>query len=95
MTMPFLACRDLSKRFEGTRAVDHADLTVEQGQIHALLGPSGCGKTTLLRLIGGLEVPDTGVIELDGRTLDSPSSFLRRRSARSPWSSRTSPSFRT
>jgi iron(III) transport system ATP-binding protein len=53
-----------SKRFDGTAAVDEAQLCVERGELVALLGPSGCGKTTLLRLVAGFERPDAGTIEL-------------------------------
>jgi iron(III) transport system ATP-binding protein len=66
----------VSKRFGQMTAVDNVDLDVEQGHLYALLGPSGCGKTTLLRLIAGFEVPDAGQIELAGRVLSSPRSFL-------------------
>lgn len=45
------------------------DLTVADGEIVGVLGPSGCGKTTLLRLVAGLEEPDTGTIRWDGRDL--------------------------
>jgi len=47
-------------------AVDHLDLTVARGEFLTLLGPSGCGKTTTLRLIAGFEMPDEGVIGIDG-----------------------------
>jgi putrescine transport system ATP-binding protein len=55
-----------SKRFAATAAVDQVSLSVEEGEFFALLGPSGCGKTTLLRLIAGLETPDSGQIRIDG-----------------------------
>jgi putative spermidine/putrescine transport system ATP-binding protein len=45
---------------DGTRALLSTDLSIAAGEIVALLGPSGCGKTTLLRMIAGLETPDTG-----------------------------------
>ena len=45
---------------DGTRALLPTELTVETGEIVSLLGPSGCGKTTLLRIIAGLETPDSG-----------------------------------
>ncbi len=50
-------------------AVDDVSLEVADGQMAVLLGPSGCGKTTLLRLISGLEVPDSGRITLDGHDI--------------------------
>ncbi len=72
----FLRCQGLTKRFGSIVAVDGADLSVEQGRTLALLGPSGCGKTTLLRLIAGFEVPDAGRIELGGRLLAAPQTFV-------------------
>lgn len=54
----------------GTRAaVDQVELSVGNGEIMAFVGESGCGKTTLLRLVAGLEMPDTGAILLGGQTV--------------------------
>jgi ABC-type sugar transport system ATPase subunit len=53
---------DLTKRFGDLVAVDHANLTVGQGEVVCLLGPSGCGKTTMLRMIAGLEWATSGDI---------------------------------
>ena len=71
-----LRCADLTKSFAGVRAVEGATLEVHSGAICALVGPSGCGKTTLLRLIGGFEHPDAGLIEIGGRVVAAPGSFM-------------------
>ncbi|MBQ7652104.1 MAG: sulfate ABC transporter ATP-binding protein [Victivallales bacterium] len=56
----------ISKQYSGTRILDKLSLSVPTGQLVALLGPSGCGKTTLLRIIAGLEYPDSGLVIRDG-----------------------------
>jgi len=56
----------LNKSFGVFKAVNNISLKVETGELVALLGPSGCGKTTLLRIIAGLESPDSGQILLNG-----------------------------
>ena len=61
-----IEARGITKRFGDFVALDDVDLTVAIGQLTALLGPSGGGKSTLLRIIGGLEEPDTGTVEIDG-----------------------------
>jgi putative ABC transport system ATP-binding protein len=53
------------------RAVDGIDLDVQTGQTVAVMGPSGCGKSTLLHLLGGLDRPSGGEIELAGRRIDT------------------------
>ncbi|HEY6120168.1 MAG TPA: ABC transporter ATP-binding protein [Pyrinomonadaceae bacterium] len=60
--MPLLSLKNISKRYDTTAAVAGVSLDVEQGEFFGLLGPSGCGKTTTLRMIAGLEKPDTGSI---------------------------------
>jgi spermidine/putrescine transport system ATP-binding protein len=61
-----LSIRGVNKSFGETRAVDDVTLEVSVGEFFTLLGPSGCGKTTLLRIIAGLEMPDSGKIMLGG-----------------------------
>ncbi len=55
----------ISKRFGDKEVIHGIDLVIESGSFTTLLGPSGCGKTTLLRMIAGLEAPDSGEIWLD------------------------------
>jgi len=64
--MALLEVAGVCKRFGTVAAVDDVSLTIERGALFALLGPSGCGKTTLLRMIAGLETPDSGRIVIDG-----------------------------
>ena len=64
-----LQVRDLVKSFGHVTALKGVSLNIMQGEYFSLLGPSGCGKTTLLRLIAGLEVPDSGTISLDGNDI--------------------------
>ncbi len=69
-------CDQISKRFSRTPAVRNVTLTVERGQILALLGPSGCGKTTTMRLIAGFEAPDSGSITVGERVVADSTRFV-------------------
>ncbi len=72
-----------SKREEVT-ALEGVTLSVERGDIFALVGTNGAGKSTLLKILAGLIIPETGIIEVDGFSLRRPSSALRRRVSFSP-----------
>jgi thiamine transport system ATP-binding protein len=67
--MARLALQGVTKRFGSVIAVKDFSLSLESGELVALVGPSGCGKTTTLRLIAGFETPDAGDIVLNGRSL--------------------------
>jgi simple sugar transport system ATP-binding protein len=67
---PVLELRGITKSFPGVLANDHIDLTVEKGEIHALLGENGAGKTTLMNILYGLYNPDEGEIFVNGQKMD-------------------------
>ncbi|MBX3624144.1 MAG: ABC transporter ATP-binding protein [Rhizobacter sp.] len=64
--MSLLRTDQLVKRFGGLVATDHASLSVEAGELHALIGPNGAGKTTLIQLLSGALAPDAGHVHFDG-----------------------------
>ncbi len=59
-----LEITDVSKHYNEVVALDHVNLTVDKGEFFTILGPSGCGKTTLLKIIAGLELCDSGRLSI-------------------------------
>ena len=70
--MAALALEGLFKSYGATPVVRGLSLDVKEGALVSLLGPSGCGKTTTLRMLAGLEHPDSGVIRIGGETVAGP-----------------------
>jgi len=69
LSPPDLVADSVVKRFADHIAVDSLSFTVERGSFFSILGPSGCGKTTLLRMIAGFIVPDSGDIAIGGNSM--------------------------
>lgn len=61
----------ITKKFNNTEVLTDMNIDVRQGEFFSIVGPSGCGKTTLLRIIGGLEFPDSGKIIVNGSDITS------------------------
>ena len=69
MAQPLIDLVNISKSFDNTMFLDDLSLSVKENSFVTLLGPSGCGKTTTLRIIAGLELPDSGQVILEGRDI--------------------------
>ncbi|MFL5936318.1 MAG: ABC transporter ATP-binding protein [Gaiellaceae bacterium] len=69
MSEPLLALRGVTKAFGGLTVIDGLDMEVAPGEIVSVIGPNGAGKTTLFNLISGLYEPDSGEIELEGKSI--------------------------
>jgi branched-chain amino acid transport system ATP-binding protein len=82
---PILETHALTKQFRGFTAVDHVDLRVQQGTIHALVGPNGAGKTTLFNMLSGFVRPTAGRVLLNGEDVTNlaPERIARRGVGRS------------
>jgi NitT/TauT family transport system ATP-binding protein len=70
---PALVAAGVGKSYGALSVLGQIDLTVEPGEVVAVLGPSGCGKSTLLRVLAGLEPPDRGRVEENGQPVRGPS----------------------
>lgn len=70
MDRPLLEVEGLLKDYPGTRALDHVDLTVRAGEVHALLGENGAGKSTLIKVLAGVVPADAGIVRFGGETVE-------------------------
>ena len=77
--MSLVRLHEVSKSFGGVRAVDGVSFSIDRGEVVGFLGPNGAGKTTTMRLITQALQPDSGTIEIDGRSVDEDSVEVRRR----------------
>ncbi len=75
--MPVLEIENLQKSFDGQQVLRGVSVSLEKGDVLALIGPSGNGKTTLLRCINFLETPDGGTIKVNGETIFDAASTAR------------------
>jgi branched-chain amino acid transport system ATP-binding protein len=66
---PLLELRGVTKAFGGLTVIDGLDMAVAPGEIVSVIGPNGAGKTTLFNLVSGLYEPDSGEIELEGKSI--------------------------
>ena len=64
-----LEMKDISKKFPGVLALDHANLEIKKGEVHILLGENGAGKSTLIKILAGAYSRDSGEIFLRGKIL--------------------------
>ena len=67
---PMIEIRGVTRSYGAIKALDDANLSINEGEFFSLLGPSGCGKTTLLRMIAGFDDPTSGTIAVDGQPMD-------------------------
>ena len=67
----YIELKNINKSFGSFKASDNVNFGIEKGKLIGLLGPSGSGKTTILRMIAGLESPDSGEIIIDGRVVNN------------------------
>ena len=68
MESPLISVKNVSKTFAGVKALNNIDLEIAPGEIHCLAGENGSGKSTLIKVISGVHEPDSGTIEINGRT---------------------------
>ena len=66
---PLLEVRKVGKQFPGVRALHDVDLTVQHAEVLAVIGENGAGKSTLMKILAGVQLPDSGQILIEGKSV--------------------------
>ena len=74
-SLPVLEVRNIVKTYGGVKALDDVSMALTAGNVHCLAGENGCGKSTLIKIISGVEQPDSGSIYIDGKLQEKLSPF--------------------
>lgn len=72
MSEPLLTVNGLTKHFPGVRALHNVDMTLNQGEVLAVIGENGAGKSTLMKILAGVQMADTGEVKLEGTPIETP-----------------------
>ena len=67
---PYALADQISKRFYGTQALDKVSIAFNAGEVHALVGENGAGKSTLMKILAGIQTPDSGEILIDDKPVE-------------------------
>ena len=70
MSVPAIELIGITKRFPGVIANDNINLSVEQGEVHAICGENGAGKSTLMKILYGMQRADEGEMRVAGKTVE-------------------------
>lgn len=70
--LPLLEVKGITKSFAAVKALDNVSLCVQKGKVHGLIGANGAGKSTLIKILAGVQMPDSGVIYLNGQEVKIP-----------------------
>ena len=70
MSKPIVSLVNVEKWYGTNHVVKNMNINIAEGEFLTLLGPSGCGKTTTLRMISGFELPTSGVIKVQGESVE-------------------------